>query len=150
MEGGHILYRALGVHPSSQMAHTWYSDGGVGDYNRLLYEEQVIVMWDEEPIEKPSLRLSSTYISYCGSPSLTTISPGVAEIHFSTFVNNAIDCFIFKPKVFLAISNSRTEMQGRLQSTTALTTNGPVHSKRWNWVVQMITTAFLTPIARWS
>jgi hypothetical protein len=46
MEGGDIFFTELWTSDPSitDGSHTWYSDGGVGSYNRLLNEEQVIAI----------------------------------------------------------------------------------------------------------
>ena len=46
MEGSDIFFTELWTSEPSIVdgSHIWYSDGGVGSYNRLLYEEQVIAI----------------------------------------------------------------------------------------------------------
>ena len=48
MEGGDVFFTELWTSDPSIVdgSHTWYSDGGVSRYNRLLYEEQVITIPD--------------------------------------------------------------------------------------------------------
>ena len=46
MEGSDIFFTELWTSDPSILdgSHIWYSDGGVGSYNRLLYEEQVVAI----------------------------------------------------------------------------------------------------------